>query len=42
MAKGNFPKPLQLSERRVAWIESEVNEWISQRIAQHKASAMEA
>ena len=26
MAKGNFPKPVFISERRVAWIESEVDE----------------
>lgn len=33
MAKGNFPKPVQISERRVAWLESEINVWISERIA---------
>ena len=30
---GDFPKPVQLSERRVAWIESEVAQWVSDRIA---------
>ncbi|MFC6053696.1 hypothetical protein A6M14_03740 [Acinetobacter sp. Ac_877] len=38
MAKGRFPKPVVLSERRVAWIESEVNEWIAERIASRNAS----
>ena len=38
MAQGLFPKPLQLSERRVAWIESDVDKWISERIASHKAA----
>ncbi|WP_336019118.1 AlpA family transcriptional regulator [Acinetobacter lwoffii] len=33
MAKGLFPKPVKLSERRVAWIESEVDAWIAERIA---------
>ncbi|RZN93727.1 helix-turn-helix transcriptional regulator [Acinetobacter johnsonii] len=38
MAKGDFPKPLQLSERRVAWIESDIDKWIAERIASHKAA----
>lgn len=33
MAKGLFPKPIQLSERRVAWVESEIDTWIAERIA---------
>lgn len=33
MAKGNFPKPIQISERRVAWLESEIDAWIAERIA---------
>lgn len=39
MAKGNFPKSIVLSERRVAWIESEVSAWIAERIAKHQAKA---
>ena len=38
MAKGDFPKPLQLSERRVAWIESDIDSWVADRIANHKAN----
>ena len=35
MAKGTFPKPIKLTDsgRRVAWIESEVDEFIEARIA---------
>lgn len=33
MAKGNFPKPIQISERRVAWLESEIDAWIAERVA---------
>ncbi|WP_174492926.1 helix-turn-helix transcriptional regulator [Acinetobacter sp. Marseille-Q1623] len=33
MAKGNFPKAIQISERRVAWLESEIDAWIAERIA---------
>lgn len=37
MKSGEFPQCLNLSERRVAWIESDVNQWIAKRIAEHKA-----
>lgn len=36
MAKGKFPKSIQISERRVAWIESEIDAWISERIESRK------
>ena len=29
---GVFPKPIKLSERSVGWLESEVQEWITERI----------
>ena len=38
MAKGHFPKPIVLSERRVAWVESEIDTWIAERIASRKAT----
>lgn len=28
----DFPAPIQLGPRAVAWVESEINEWIEQRI----------
>lgn len=41
--KGLFPKPVRLSESSVAWLESEVHEWMQTRIdarqgADHVAS----
>lgn len=30
--KGEFPSPVRLGSRSVAWIESEVNEWIDEQI----------
>ena len=44
MQQGPFPKAVNISERRVAWIESDVDQWINERIASHKAAiaAMEA
>ena len=38
MKQGGFPKAITLSKRRVAWIESDVDQWISERIANHKAA----
>ena len=38
MKNGEFPQCLNLSERRVAWIESDVDSWIAERISSHKAS----
>jgi prophage regulatory protein len=30
--KGEFPAPVQLSDKRIAWIESEIDDWINQRL----------
>lgn len=30
---GEFPKQVLLSERSVAWVETEIDEWINARIA---------
>jgi prophage regulatory protein len=31
--KGQFPKPVKLTERSSAWVESEIQDWIESRIA---------
>ncbi len=37
--EGDFPAPIQLGPRAVAWVESEVDSWIEQRIkASHKGA----
>jgi predicted DNA-binding transcriptional regulator AlpA len=28
---GEFPRPIAVSDRRIAWIESEVDEWLAAR-----------
>lgn len=30
---GEFPKPISVSDRRIAWIEDEVDAWLADRIA---------
>ena len=32
IANGDFPKPINLSPRRIAFIESEIQDWIHKRI----------
>ena len=38
MKQSKFPYPIHLSIRRVAWIESEVDLWIEERIAKNHDS----
>ncbi|ETX11517.1 transcriptional regulator [Marinomonas ushuaiensis DSM 15871] len=32
MAKDEFPKPIQLGPRAVAWVQEEVQEWLQVRL----------
>jgi prophage regulatory protein len=36
--RGTFPRPLKLSERSSAWVESEVRGWIAARIAERDSA----
>jgi prophage regulatory protein len=38
MASGTFPKPIKIGVRAVAWRESELREWLDQRIAEREAA----
>jgi prophage regulatory protein len=33
MDTGDFPKPVSIGGGRVAWVESDVDQWISERIS---------
>ena len=35
--EGKFPEPIARTENRSAWLESDVNEWISECIRKHHA-----
>jgi predicted DNA-binding transcriptional regulator AlpA len=39
IAAGEFPRQVQVGARRVAWLETEVREWLEQRIAARDAQA---
>ena len=34
---GKFPKPIKIGENRSAWLESDVQEWISECLRKHHA-----
>jgi prophage regulatory protein len=34
MAEGTFPQSVRIGERQVAWVESELDEWIAARVAE--------
>ena len=37
IAQGKFPKPISLGARAVAWLESDIDEWIAARIEKGRA-----
>jgi prophage regulatory protein len=37
IARGEFPAPIDLGARAVAWLESDIDEWIAARIAKSRA-----
>ncbi|XLP07234.1 AlpA family transcriptional regulator [Alteromonas marina] len=39
IADGNFPKPVSLGERNVAWLENEIQDWILEKIELRDKSA---
>lgn len=34
VAAGEFPKPFQIAPRRIAWVESEIEDWLTERASQ--------
>jgi len=42
MAKGTFPKQVQLGPKAVGWIEAEIDAWIAARIAARDLKKAEA
>ncbi len=41
MRRGEFPKPVPLSENRVAWLESEVSKWLVERVQARDAGVVD-
>jgi prophage regulatory protein len=38
-ARGEFPRPISLGRRSVAWVASEISQWISDRIRAARGEA---
>ena len=36
--RGMFPRPVPVGERRRAWVESEIEDWIDARVAERDAT----
>jgi len=41
-SQGKFPKPIKLGPRASGWLESEINAWISERIAESRSADLTA
>lgn len=39
IAEGAFPKPVSLGARAVAWVDSEVEDWVMDKIEQRDSSS---
>jgi prophage regulatory protein len=39
MATGDFPRPVSLGSMSVAWLETEIREWVANRIADSRKAA---
>jgi prophage regulatory protein len=39
VSEGRFPAPVRLSDRAVAWVASEVDEWVQARVDERDAEA---
>ena len=39
LAEGRFPRPVSLGSRAVGWVESEIEEWSRERIAESRGGA---
>ena len=42
IAEGKFPPPINLGERSVGWVESEIDAWIATRIEASRAQPIRA
>ena len=40
-AKGQFPKPIKLGSRASAWVESQIDQWVTDRIAESCAAPVQ-
>lgn len=34
IATGDFPKPIRIGKRRVAWLQTEIDDWLTERLVE--------
>lgn len=39
MKRGKFPRPIKLTLQRAAWLKSDIDRWLSERIAERDSRA---
>jgi prophage regulatory protein len=39
IAAGTFPKPIHIGARAVGWLENDIDQWLTQRVAESRSSA---
>ncbi|MCF6782609.1 helix-turn-helix transcriptional regulator [Stutzerimonas stutzeri] len=42
ISRGEFPRPVQIGRQAVAWVDSEISEWIQQRLTARNAKESNA
>jgi prophage regulatory protein len=42
VAAGAFPRPVRIGKRRVAWVQSEVSDWLAERMEERGSTRSES
>ncbi len=40
VARGEFPKPMKISQRVIAWLESDIDDWIQAKVGKDVGSKL--
>jgi prophage regulatory protein len=40
VAAGAFPRPVRIGKRRVAWVQSEISDWLAERMEERGSTRM--
>jgi len=41
VAAGAFPRPIRIGKRRVAWVQSEISDWLAERMKERRQGPTE-
>jgi prophage regulatory protein len=40
IAAGEFPKPIRIGKRRVAWVQTEIDDWLAERMEERGSTRL--